>query len=398
MLQDIELLGVYQLCKGMYRRHLKTVLASLVLATLLALLIYTAPNPTFILSTTHPVLSSSLAGEEPEQCAPHNHVIFVKTHKCASTTVQNIFLRYGYTHNLTFALPSQGNYLGNPGHFKASMIPERLMPNSGKVDIFAMHTRLNPPEHARVLHNDTLWITIVREPSALFESLFNFFRLDTGYGFDLSEFSTRPLSELASFPRYGDKFGRNQMLFDFGFPENLSVTELRRAIEDLDKLFDLVMIAEYLDESLVFLQHLMCWSPHDTVVFAKNARRQEVKQTLSPKTQQVLRELNSADVLLYNHFLARHRQAVFEFGVQRMADEVAALRGLRNEYYEDCGAREVQGRDVALRYKEYSGLVSGYVIGNNSDQNCLLLSMPELPLVDTIKHHHLMLLIVDELS
>lgn len=74
------------------------------------------------------------------------------------------------------------------------MIPERLMPNSGKVDIFAVHTRLNPPEHARVLHNDTLWITIVREPSALFESLFNFFRLDTGYGFDLSEFSTRPLS------------------------------------------------------------------------------------------------------------------------------------------------------------------------------------------------------------
>ncbi|XP_069183986.1 galactosylceramide sulfotransferase isoform X2 [Procambarus clarkii] len=395
----MKLLGLVTFC-GLYTRHLKTVVGSLVLATLLTLLLYTTPNTTsFILSTTTTSLSLSvLGGEDQPKCSPHTHIMFLKTHKCASTTVQNIFLRYGYTHNLTFALPAADNYLGNPETFKVNMIPKKLMPLKKKVDVFALHTRLNPREHTRILHNDTRWITIVRDPSALYESLFNFFHMDNGYGFQLSEFSTRPLSELASLPRYGGKFGKNQMLFDFGYLDDLSVTELRRAIEELDKRFDLVMISEYMDESLVLLRHLLCWSPHDTVVFAKNARRQEVKPTLSPATQQALRELNSADVLLYNHFLARHRHAVFEFGVQRMADEVAALRSLREEYYEDCGAREVNGRDASLRFKEYSGLVSAYVTANNSDQNCIMLSMPELPLVDTIRRHQKMLLNVDELS
>ncbi|KAK8735426.1 hypothetical protein OTU49_005382 [Cherax quadricarinatus] len=385
---------------GLYTRHLRTVVASLVLATLLTLLLYTTPNTTnFILSSTSNSLSGSVLGVEEEvQCLPHHHIMFLKTHKCASTTVQNIFLRYGYTHNLTFALPSAGNYLGNPGFFKASMIPRDLMPFKEKVDIFALHTRLNPPEHAHVLHNDTRWITIIRDPSALYESLYNFFHMNLGYGFELSEFSTRPMSELASLPRYGGKFGKNQMLFDFGYPDDMSVSELRRAIEELEKLFDLVMISEHMDESLVLMRHLLCWSLHDVVVFAKNARRQEVKPTLSPEMQQALRELNSADVLLYNHFLARHRHAVFEFGVQRMADEVAALRSLRDEYYEDCGAREVKGRDSSLRFKEYSGLVSAYVTSNNSDQNCIMLSLPELPLVDTVRRHQETLLNVDELS
>ncbi|XP_042219804.1 galactose-3-O-sulfotransferase 4-like isoform X2 [Homarus americanus] len=395
-----QYLDVERLFKGLFTRHLKTVVVGLVLASLLTLLLYTTPTTTsFILSATSYSVSAGVMMDEDEpRCLPNQHVMFLKTHKCASTTVQNIFLRYGYTHNLTFALPSGGNYLGNPKFFKASMIPNKLMPRHGKVDLFAVHSRLNPPEHKRILYNDTRWITIVREPSTLYESLFNFFHMKHGYGFDLSQFSTRPMSELESLPRYGGKFGKNQMLFDLGYQVDMSVTELRSAIEQLDKLFDLVMISEYMDESLVLLRHLLCWSLHDVVVFAKNARRQEVKPTLEPQTQQALRELNSADVLLYNHFVAKHRRTVYEFGVQRMANEVSALRSLRDEYYEDCGAREVKGRDSSLKFKEYSGLVSAYVTANNSDQNCLMLSMPELPIVDFIRRRQKLLLNVDKLS
>ncbi|XP_071527799.1 galactosylceramide sulfotransferase-like [Panulirus ornatus] len=385
---------------GLYTRHLRTLVAGLVLVTILTLLLYTTPTPTsLIISAATNFRSDALVGAEEEpHCSPHRHVFFLKTHKCASSTVQNIFLRYGYLHNLTFALPSSGNYLGNPSVFKVSMIPKNMLPPSGKVDMFAVHTRLSFREHARILHNDTRWITIVRDPASLFESLFQFFHLKNLYGFELSEFSSRPMSELLSVPRFGGKFGKNQMLFDLGYPGNLSVAELRRAIDELDKHFDLVMVSEYMDESLVLLRHLLCWSLHDVVVFTKNARRQEVKATLEPQTLQALREMNSADVLLYNHFVARHRQAIFKFGVQRMADEVSELRSLRDEYYEDCGAREVKGRDSSLKFKEYSGLVSTYVTANNSDQNCLILSMPELPLIDTVRNHHRTLLNVDKLS
>lgn len=375
---------------AMYTRHLKTVVGGLVLATLLTLLLYTTPAPTaFLLSAANTLRYDIMLSHTVEggglQCLPHQHVLFLKTHKCASSTVQNIFLRFGYHNNLTFALPGGGNYLGNPGMFKANMIPKQLLPLDGKVDIFAVHTRLNIPEHKQVLHNDTRWVTIVRDPATLYESLFNFFHMKHAYGLELSQYRTEPMLKLMELPRYGGKFGRNQMLFDLGYPDNMSVAQLLTAVDELDNLFDLVMVSELMDESLILLRNLLCWSLHDVVVFTKNARRQEVKPTLEPETVQALRELNSADALLYDHFLARHYQAVLEFGVKRMADEVSALRSLRDEYYEDCGAREVKGRDEALEFKEYSGLVSAYVTANNSDENCVMLSMPELPLIDTVR-------------
>lgn len=324
-------------------------------------------------------------GNASARCSSHDHIMFLKTHKCASSTVQNIFLRYGFKHNLTFALPEIGNYLGNPRLFTANLVPRSLLPPSGKVDIFAVHTRLNVPEHSKILHDDSTWVTIVRDPSTLYESLYNFFHMGETIGIELSQYSIQSIKRLESLPRLGGKFGKNQMLFDYGYPDNMSVPELRAAIDSLDKRFDLVMVSEFMDESLVLLRHLLCWSLHDVVYFTKNARREEVKPTLHPEVLSALRELNSADVILYDHFLAKHRRAVEDFGVKRMADEVSALRGLRDEYFQDCGTHEVKGRDSSLQFKEYSGLVSAYVSSNNSNQNCLLLTLPELHLLATLK-------------
>ncbi|KAK4303304.1 hypothetical protein Pmani_024688 [Petrolisthes manimaculis] len=326
------------------------------------------------------------------RCSPANHIFFLKTHKCASSTVQNIFLRYGYRNNLTFAFPASGNYLGSPHHFHTNMLPKNLVPAEGKVDMFVLHTRLNPKQHTAILHNDTIWVTIVRDPPALYESLFNYFHMNNAYGMQLSEYSAQPLEKLTALPRYVGKLGRNQMLFDLGYSDNLSVSELRHAIDNLDHHFHLVMISEHMDESLILLRHLLCWTLHDVVVFTKNARRQEVKRTPDPLTLKILRELNSADVILYDHFLARHREAVYKFGEQRMADEVSALRSLRDEYYDDCGAKEVKGRDSSLKFKEYSGLVSAYVTDNNTNINCVMMSMPELALIDTVRRHQKTLL------
>lgn len=68
------------------------------------------------------------------------------------------------------------------------MLHKSLLPKSGLVDIFALHSRLNPPENQRVLHPDTRWVTVVREPTALYESLFNFYHMQGFYGFDLNRF------------------------------------------------------------------------------------------------------------------------------------------------------------------------------------------------------------------
>ena len=55
--------------------------------------------------------------ERPAQCsAPVEKFGFLKTHKTAGSTVQNILLRWGLTAGLNFVLPPSGNHLGPPDH------------------------------------------------------------------------------------------------------------------------------------------------------------------------------------------------------------------------------------------------------------------------------------------
>ena len=77
-------------------------------------------------------------------------------------------------------------------NFQAEMIPKYLLPPSGVVDIFTVHTRLNPEEHRKVLHPDTVFVTAVRDPVELFESFFNYYKLSHVYGAELEEFLNWP--------------------------------------------------------------------------------------------------------------------------------------------------------------------------------------------------------------
>ena len=44
---------------------------------------------------------------------PQRKIAFAKTHKTASSTVQNVLLRYGLANSYEFLLPVAHNYLGN---------------------------------------------------------------------------------------------------------------------------------------------------------------------------------------------------------------------------------------------------------------------------------------------
>jgi hypothetical protein len=71
------------------------------------------------------------------------------------------------------------------------------------------------------------------------------------------------------FERWFGMIGINQMIFDLGmnvsdFNKPLAVGKY---IEELDSQFDLVMILERFEESLISLKHLLCWNTDDLVVF-----------------------------------------------------------------------------------------------------------------------------------
>lgn len=73
------------------------------------------------------------------------------------------------------------------------MIPQRYVPISGKVDIFAIHSRFNLPEFKKVLYPDTMYVTVVREPAGLYESLYAYFSLYKEYRMSLERFVSLPL-------------------------------------------------------------------------------------------------------------------------------------------------------------------------------------------------------------
>lgn len=173
------------------------------------------------------------------------------------------------------------------------------------------------------------------------------------------------------------------MLFDMGFEflGSLTAAETTRAIGIADSIFDLVMIVERLDESLILLKELLCWDYKDIIFFPKNARTKESKHPLSAFLVQKIRELNSGDVLLYDHFLVKHERAVLQYGKDRMALEIAKLSEMRKAYFKHCGARVVNSSYADGMFKEYDYQANSYEIDNKTDLDCLILSLPELSLV-----------------
>lgn len=64
------------------------------------------------------------------------------------------------------------------------------------------------------------------------------------------------------------KFGFNQMLYDLGFDaSNKSKDQVDEYIKSLDRQFDLMMIADFMNESLVLLKNVLNWDYDDVSVF-----------------------------------------------------------------------------------------------------------------------------------
>jgi hypothetical protein len=81
---------------------------------------------------------------------------------------------------------------------------------------------------------------------------------------------------------------------------------------EMERRFRLVMITDKMADSLLLAQKLLCWAPSDAVSLAEPLKK-------PPKTGVLvrIRQFNSADTYLYNHFTARlqtltHEEVGFE--------------------------------------------------------------------------------------
>ena len=78
-------------------------------------------------------------------------VAFAKTHKTGSSTLQNIFFRFGVKNNLTFAMHPFNWMFSLKESFQASEVLEGPWSGLGPFDMFVFHSIWNYKEMKRLL-------------------------------------------------------------------------------------------------------------------------------------------------------------------------------------------------------------------------------------------------------
>jgi hypothetical protein len=170
------------------------------------------------------------------------------------------------------------------------------------------------------------------------------------------------------------------MAWDMGlspeiFDDEIAITE---EIERLDREFDLVMVANRMEESLVLLKHLLNWPLQNVVHLNLNRRKPEISSVLSVEEKKVLSDWLAADVRNYEHFSRRFEERVAELNRKHsfMPNFLAGLFGLNSamekekqlleeankQLYDTCVLQELGNEKLDGEFKEYNDNTMGFVV------------------------------------
>ncbi|XP_076439202.1 galactose-3-O-sulfotransferase 2-like [Babylonia areolata] len=318
----------------------------------------------------------------------YHHLFFLKVHKAASTTVLNIIYRFALHRQLHVMLPKKGNILSERSKEWASAAVD--LPNGVNFfDVLCNHLVFNEDIIRNSLHTDVKFVGIVRHPLSQFESAFNFYR-DQFPAKYLTSISgpnniTTYLKTPAEYePGFNNSFTHNRMSFDFGMgKEGLTGndTEIRKYLDYLNRTFDLVMVSERFDESVILFKRLMRWQLRDVVYLQNNVYTSQAqishRHPFTEQEKRVHQTFNAADYALYEHF-AKLLDKRLEAAGKEFKEEVATFQALRQRVTEYCAANTTT---QALRLESTPWSASFEV----TPLDCQLMSVAELDFVSLMQ-------------
>ena len=249
-------------------------------------------------------------------CPPVTNIVFIKVHKAGSTTIASMFLRYGYKNRLSVAIPSGGDkvWLGWPGPISRNALIAAPSPGGQNVNILAHHSVYNEQRMKSIMAPNSEYIAILREPYKHFLSSFRYMNVDRFLKITKSD----PVAEFLKSPEHYEKpyygFGkpisltRNIMSYDMGLPASTYGRPdiISEYIRYIDSQFRLVLILEYIEESMILLKRYLCWKLSD-VIFLKvlpsddpSGKAHITKD--SPILRNQLYKWSTADFMMYDYF------------------------------------------------------------------------------------------------
>ncbi|XP_074536036.1 galactose-3-O-sulfotransferase 2 [Halichoeres trimaculatus] len=340
--------------------------------------------------------SSSLLRAETT-CSPKTHLVFLKTHKTASSTILNILYRYGESRGLTFALPAKGHMqLFYPYFFAEHFVEGVKSQDVKEFHIMCSHMRFAKSAVAKVMPEDTFYFSILRHPLAMMESIYSYYKSIPVFRKTLSldSFLDQNLRNQSS-PVSRNNYAHNILAFDFGLENNATADSddledrASAAITAIERDFQLILISEYFDESMILLRHALCWSLEDVVYFKLNSRSDGSREPVLPSTAEKILRWNALDWRIYQHFNSTFWQKVDRLmGEEQMKEEVSALRELQaklaNICLKDDGAvHPSKIEDAQIRpYQSGKAVIQGYNLNPLTDpqtrDKCVRLVTPEL--------------------
>ncbi|XP_042297845.1 LOW QUALITY PROTEIN: galactosylceramide sulfotransferase [Sceloporus undulatus] len=300
-----------------------------------------------------PAHANGSRGPPGQKCLPKLDIMFMKTHKTASSTILNILFRFGEKRRLKFAFPNGRNDFYYPSFFERSQVQD-YRPGMC-FNIVCNHMRFQYEEVRKLLPADTIFVTVLRDPAYLFESSFHYFERIIPLTWKIS--GEDKLAEFLRDPwHYYDPSGfnahylQNLLFFDLGYDNAMDSNSplVDQYIHEIDQRFHLVMLLEYFDESLVLLKDLLCWELEDVLYFKLNARKDSTVSRLTDALYQKATAWNLIDAKLYRYFNATFWRKVDAYGRERMAEDAARLRGENEKMKSICidGGRPVDANAI----------------------------------------------------
>ncbi|XP_070567168.1 galactosylceramide sulfotransferase-like [Ptychodera flava] len=271
-------------------------------------------------------------------CRPQRHFVFIKTGKTGSSTLSSLLYRYGLEKNLVAALDPDKKSFINQDKNGNLIVKEYNCRNFPGYNFMASHIGYDRAAIDAVIDN-AKYFTIIRSPYTHWKSGFYF----SGHYKEFSN-SSNPFLQYVNiqYERHREDQGvasvANGFCNRFGIPFEDDKQIMDRHLDRLDNEFDLVLLMEYYDESLILLKQLMCWDFRDILYYPLKVHTVYQPPT-TPEMETKISQLARHDIRLYEYFNMTLWEKIRNYEGDFEADLVK-FKTLQQTEYERCEGKE----------------------------------------------------------
>ena len=273
--------------------------------------------------------------EESRKCIFPIPFAYVRTHRTYNSVLTNILKRVIMKRDLNIPIPKEGVYLGWPWADGIFNSYTQRYPGRMKLDAMCCGAFVYKHENLEDIVPNALEFTILRNPTAQFLSTFNYWLIESmlttkaGYKVTMTDFLNDPSKFQSLFNEIEVAVVYDVTATDFGLGTSAKVEDVDTVISHMDATFGLVMIADYLYESLVLLKRTMCLTLDEVVFVDQKLLSREPELPSKHELTPLIEKLNWKSTRIYNHFnrtfwkRISEEDASFWSEVQRLKQMVA---------------------------------------------------------------------------